>query len=92
GRITFGAYRNDAGDVVFHIRSRARSSSQVNYVGFLTAGDPMQTTTWTDFVGSVARSFGKGVVGRIHSETETKEETASASEDACAPTFLAVGG
>ena len=27
GRITFGAYRNPAGEVVFHIRSRARSSS-----------------------------------------------------------------
>jgi hypothetical protein len=92
GRITFGAYRNDAGDVIFHIRSRARSSTQANYVGFLTAGDPMQTATWTDFVASVARSFGTGVVGRVYTETESRDEAAAPNEDACAPTFLAVGG
>src|SRR4029450_1954285 len=28
GRITFGAYRNDYDDVIFHIRSRARSSTR----------------------------------------------------------------
>ncbi|HEY0705720.1 MAG TPA: DUF1990 family protein [Polyangia bacterium] len=92
GRITFGAYRNDAGDVIFHIRSRARSSTHANYVGFLTAGDPMQTATWTDFVASVANSFGNGVVGRVYAETETKDEGALVNEDACSPTFLAVGG
>ena len=50
GRITFGAYRTVDGDVVFHIRSRACSSSLFNYLGFLVGGDPMQTATWTDFV------------------------------------------
>src|SRR5690606_14535533 len=43
GRITFGSYRNRAGQVVFHIRSRARSRSRLLYAGFLTAGDAMQT-------------------------------------------------
>ena len=63
GRITFGAYRNDEGEVVFHIRSRARSSSGIKYVGFLAAGEPMQTNTWTDVVKTVALTFGEGVRG-----------------------------
>src|SRR5829696_1922434 len=29
GRITFGSYRNSAGDVIFHIRSRARSTTAI---------------------------------------------------------------
>src|SRR5690606_38498317 len=49
GRITFGAYRNRRGDVIFHIRSIARSSSWRTFAEFLMAGDPMQTYTWTDF-------------------------------------------
>lgn len=68
GRITFGAYRNRTGDVIFHIRSLARSSSWRNYAGFLTAGDPMQTYTWTDFVDNLAHTAGDGVHGMIHAE------------------------
>ena len=89
GRITFGAYRNNAGDVVFHIRSRARSSSQSKYLGFLAAGEPMQTNTWTDFVQAVALTFGRGVKGEVHAETQViDDEPASAG---CAPTYRAEG-
>lgn len=52
GRITFGAYRNDRGDVILHIRSRARSSSRTRRFGFLVGGEAMQTGTWTDFTPS----------------------------------------
>jgi hypothetical protein len=69
GRITFGAYRNDYGDVIFHIRSRARSSTRARYVGFLMVGEAMQTATWADFVTSVAFTFGEGVIGYVHVET-----------------------
>lgn len=69
GRITFGAYRNRRGDVVLHIRSHARSSSAKNYAGFLGPGDPMQTSTWTDFVDRVAVTVGEGVVGYIRADT-----------------------
>jgi hypothetical protein len=69
GRITFGAYRNERGDVIFHIRSRARSSSVLTYLGFRTGGDPMQTSTWTDFVNSVAITCGEGVIGEVRADT-----------------------
>lgn len=73
GRITFGAYRNHDGDLVFHIRSRARSASQTRLIGFLFAGDPMQTNTWTDFVNQVGLTFGEGLLGMVHAEKRTVE-------------------
>lgn len=69
GRITFGAYRNERGDVLFHIRSRVRSSSRATYLGFRAAGDPMQTQTWTDVVDSVAFTCGDGVIGFVYADT-----------------------
>lgn len=88
GRITFGAYRNGRGDVIFHIRSRARSSTRFNYVGFLGAGEPMQTNTWTTFVNRVAVFAGHGVVGWIHAETTRCEDE---TEDVArgTPTYFA---
>ena len=93
GRITFGAYRNDAGEVVFHIRSRARSSTLFNYVGFRSAGDPMQTSTWTDFINNVANTCGDGVLGVIHANTVTvpDEDVVEGDKTMNCPTFAAVG-
>ena len=88
GRITFGSYRNGRGDVVFHIRSRARSSSRTSLLGFLAAGDPMQTNSWTDFVNRVAASFGKGVRGVVHAE-KRKVESEPGDEAVDRPTFQA---
>jgi hypothetical protein len=89
GRITFGAYRNDRGDVLFHIRSRARSSSSTRYAGFLTAGEPMQTNTWTDFIDRLAHNVAEGVIGAIEVETH---EIADEDDDALdTPTFIARG-
>lgn len=90
GRITFGAYRNRRGDVVFHIRSRARASSRARLLGFLLAGDPMQTNTWTDFVNRVAATFGRGVTGQVHAEKRAvRPEAGDHALDR--PTFLARG-
>ncbi|QRO00864.1 DUF1990 family protein [Archangium violaceum] len=91
GRITFGAYRNEPGDVIFHIRSRARSGSRVMYLGFRTGGEAMQTNTWTDFVNTVALTVGEGVIGFIHAETTVMEEAHESADDARGPTFLARG-
>jgi hypothetical protein len=74
GRITFGAYRNDRGDVVFHIRSHARASSVRNHLGFLSLGDPMQTSTWTDFVDRIANTAGEGVIGYIRADTRRVDD------------------
>jgi len=91
GRITFGAYRNPLGDVIFHIRSRARSSSPARYAGFVAAGEPMQTSTWTDFVNQLANRAGDGVLGAVHVETSEIDEEPDEPETLCSPTFLAVG-
>jgi uncharacterized protein DUF1990 len=91
GRITFGAYRNARGDVIFHIRSRARSGSRVKYLGFRTGGEAMQTNTWTDFVNTVALTVGEGVIGFIHAETTVMEKEHESADDVRGPTFLARG-
>jgi hypothetical protein len=91
GRITFGAYRSDDGRVIFHIRSRARASTAANYVGFLFGGDPMQTSTWTDFVTNVALTRGVGVAGCVHADTIVIDPDAVEPGDEAmdAPTFIA---
>lgn len=91
GRITFGAYPNRRGELVFHIRSRARASSWIRLLGFLLAGDPMQTNTWTDFVNRVAGTVGGGVAGTVHVEKRrVQPEPGDHAVDR--PTFLARGG
>lgn len=92
GRITFGAYRNDDGDVIFHIRSRARSSSIWTYCGFLVGGDPMQTETWTTFINNVAATCGDGVAGSVQAATRTlpESEWQGADDSMDEPTFVAV--
>ncbi len=91
GRITFGAYRNDRGDVIFHIRSLARSSSQGRYVGFLAMGEAMQTNCWTDFVNNVANTVGDGVLGYVYAETVKRKSRRESNEEAHSPTFIAQG-
>ena len=91
GRITFGAYRNERGDVIFHIRSRARSGSRVMYLGFRTGGEAMQTNTWTDFVNAVALTVGEGVIGFLHAETTVMKDAHESADDVRGPTFLARG-
>lgn len=91
GRITFGAYRNAHGDVLFHIRSRARSGSRFHFLGFVTAGEAMQTNTWTEFVTRVAFTVGEGVVGVVHAETTELGEEDEQADDVHLPTFAARG-
>ncbi len=91
GRITFGAYRNPAGAVIFHIRSRARSKDAPRLLGFLAIGEAMQTDTWTDFINNTATLAGAHIDGPIRADTE---EVDVELDDECgvpAPTFRAVG-
>jgi len=91
GRITFGAYPNAHGDVVFHIRSRSRAASTLDRLGHLVAGDPMQTTTWTDFLDRLAHMTGDGVIGAIHEEESEVPEAVERDESLFSPTFTAKG-
>jgi uncharacterized protein (UPF0548 family) len=91
GRITFGAYRNPAGDVIFHIRSRARSSTLSKRVGFLAIGEAMQTNTWSDFINNTAAAVGARIPDAIRAETTEVEELPEDDHPLQSPTFLAVG-
>ena len=91
GRITFGAYRNPVGDVIFHIRSRARSASAATRLGFLALGDAMQTNTWTDFINTTATAVGATIADAIRADTEEVAEMPDDGPDCRAPTFLATG-
>lgn len=90
GRITFGAYRNSRKDVIFHIRSLARSGSRMTLLGFKALGEAMQTNTWTDFIKAVAAASGQGVLGEIRAETAELDD-ADVEEDNVSPTFAAQG-
>jgi hypothetical protein len=91
GRITFGSYRSDTGAVIFHIRSRARSSSIWTYCGFLVGGDPMQTESWTTFITNIAGTCGDGVSGIVNAETRTltSDEWVDGDHTLAEPTFVA---
>lgn len=90
GRITFGAYRNSDGDVVFHIRSRARSSTAATRLGFLAIGDAMQTTTWTDFINNTAAMLGARVRDAVRADVEEVEEEPADESPLDSPTYRAV--
>jgi hypothetical protein len=91
GRITFAAYRNDAGDVIFHIRSRARSASTSKRLGFLAIGEAMQTNTWSGFINNAAAAVGAHIPDAIRAETKQVEELPEDAHPLRSPTFLAVG-
>jgi len=88
GRITFGSYRHETGAVIFHIRSRSRSGDFKYSAGFLAFGEAMQTNTWTDFVRTVANTYGDGIDREVHAETTHVEPIADDAQ-ACRPTFRA---
>ena len=91
GRITFGAYRNPDGDVILHIRSRARSSTTAKRLGFLAIGDAMQTNTWTDFINNTAAGIGVRIRDAIVADTQRVDEMPEDDQPLDTPTFRAVG-
>ncbi|GAC1299362.1 MAG: DUF1990 family protein [Myxococcales bacterium] len=91
GRITFGAYRDDRGDPIFHIRSRARSDSALRLLGFVVAGEAMQTDTWTDFISRVAAIAGGAIDGGVYARMQRLEEDGDDEDALDQPTFLARG-
>jgi Domain of unknown function (DUF1990) len=86
GRITFGAYRNRDGHVVFHIRSRARSDSVLRLIGFFVAGEAMQTNTWATFVNRVGAMAGAHVRG-VHAQMRQLRDDEDGPIDE--PTYIA---
>lgn len=91
GRITFGAYRNSAAELVFHIRSRARSSNSGTFFGFMAIGEAVQTNTWSGFITNTAAAVGARVRDVIHADTVEVEEGADDGLPLDRPTFRGAG-
>ena len=79
------------GEVIFHIRSRARSSSTPTRLGFLAIGVAMQTNTWTYFINRAAASVHAQIRDVIHADTERVAELPEDGDPLRTPTFAAVG-
>lgn len=69
GRITFGAYRDRGGRLIFHIRSRTRAAGPLNYIGYWLMGKQLQSRCWIKFVEGMARDCGGRIVDSIHVRT-----------------------
>jgi len=65
GMITFGADYDEAGRVVFRIRSRATIERPVRLVMYWAGGKPLQTRIWTTFAARVAEAAGAKVRGGV---------------------------
>lgn len=91
GRITFGSYRNVDGDVVFHVRSRARSASTVQRLGFVAVGEAMQTDVWCGFVDRLAAMLDVRIDGFVHAELRRVPERDADRGGRGEPTYVAEG-
>ena len=60
-------------------------------MGFVAFGDPMQTSTWTDFINRLAALVGSGVDDVIHAEKREVDEEPGDREIPGPPTYVAKG-
>jgi len=87
GRISFRAGRDDQGRLTFQIRSRARSSRLVHFLGFLFLGRAMQARCWIRFIGRVSEICSGRLVGPVRVRTQKVAEDASDCEGKDFSTF-----
>jgi hypothetical protein len=87
GRITFGAYRDEAGRLVCRIRSRARQRNRRLFTGYLTVGIHGQTRVWVTFLERLAAACGGRVLGEVITSTDEVEELPEDRGIGEAPTF-----
>lgn len=74
GRITFGAFRDEAGRLVCRIRSRARQRSRRLFAGYLMVGIHGQTRVWVTFLERLAAACEGRVLGEVLTSTDEVEE------------------
>ena len=77
--------------MIFHIRSRARSASTAERLGFLAIGDAMQTNTWTDFINNTAAAVGAHIPDAIRADAKEVEDLPEDDYPLESPTFVAMG-
>jgi hypothetical protein len=87
GRISLGAYHDELGRLVLRIRSRARASDLLHYVGWETIGKHIQSQVWTHFLERLAAECGGRVLGQVGMETEVVPEEPEDRGEGEAPTF-----
>ena len=75
GRISFAARERDGGAFLdLRVRSRARSGSFYQLIGYLILGKAMQTKVWTEFVRSAATASGGRILKPVKVETYKVDE------------------
>jgi uncharacterized protein DUF1990 len=89
GRITFGATRHEDGHLVFRIRSRARASDTVRYLGYMLFGKGIQTRCWLAFIERVAEVCEGRIVGKVQTETKEDSDRMADLGELDTPTFVA---
>jgi hypothetical protein len=87
GRITFGAYHDELGRLVFRIRSRSRIAGPIRYVGYRLFGMPLQASIWTEFIRRVCHAVGGQLVGEVRVEDRKVEDSAADRGEWDHPTF-----
>lgn len=87
GRITFGAYHDEAGRLVCRIRSRARERNRLLLDGYLMGGIYAQTRVWVTFLERLTAACGGRVLGRVLTSTDEVEELPEDRGKGEAPTF-----
>ena len=86
GRITFGAHEEN-GDLVFRIRSRARSVDRLRHAGYKLIGQKLQEQVWTTFIERVIEKTGGELKGDITVETQEVKATLADMGELDIPTF-----
>jgi len=87
GTITFGVYPDEAGRLVFRIRSRARQRNLPRFLGYELLGKHAQTQIWIHFLENWAQACGGKLVGDVILSTDEVEETAADRGEEEQPTF-----
>lgn len=77
GRITFGAFHDDRGRLVFRIRARFRINGPLKYAGYRIFGMPIQEAIWVEFVERVATRVGGRLEGKVEVNSRKVLDTAS---------------
>jgi hypothetical protein len=88
GRITFGAYLDEAGRLVCRIRSRARERDGLIFAGYITVGIFGQGRVWTTFLERLAACCGGRILGRVTTSTDEVDDFPEDEGTPEAPTFV----
>src|SRR5205814_7432331 len=75
GRISFATSLDESGRLVARIRSRARSSSPLLYVGHALLGKHVQSQIWVTFLERLAQACRGRILGEVIVQTDEVEET-----------------